>query len=87
VIEGIACFAELLAASDAVDCARAVLAFVAEHPLANAPAREEALRQRAQWTVPARELAWPGITLDELATRVVNETGVAYAPLIATLRA
>jgi len=87
VIEGIACFAELLAASDAVDCARAVLAFVAGHPLANAPAREEALRQRAEWPAPARELAWPGITLDELATRVVNETGVAYAPLIATLRA
>jgi len=86
VFEGFTCFAELLATSEAQDCARAVLAFVASHPLANAPIREEARREREAWPAPARELDWPGITLDELANRIVNETNLAYAPLIASLR-
>ena len=86
VFEGVSCFAELLEASGAVDCARAALAFVADHPLATAPAREEARRQRAAWPAPAKELAWPGIGLDELANRIVHEADVAFAPLIAALR-
>jgi len=86
VFECITCFAELLAASDATDCARAVLAFVAAHPLANAPIRDEALRRRDAWPPATRDLAWRDITLDELANRVVNETDLAYGPLIASLR-
>jgi predicted ATPase/DNA-binding SARP family transcriptional activator/Tfp pilus assembly protein PilF len=86
VFEGVFCFAELLAATGAQDCARAVLAFVAAHPLANAPIREEARRQREAWPAPARDLDWPGIGLDELANRIVDETELAYAPLIAALR-
>jgi hypothetical protein len=61
-----------------------VLAFVAGHPLANAPAREDARRRHDALPAPARDLDWPGLTLDELANRIVNETDVAYAPLIAT---
>jgi hypothetical protein len=84
--EGIACFAELLAASGAEDCARAVLGFVASHPLANAPAREDARRRHDALPASVRDLVWPGLSLDELANRIVDETNVVYAPLIATLR-
>jgi hypothetical protein len=87
VFEGIVCFAELLAAAGAEDCARAVLEFVASHPLANAPAREDARRRRDALPAPARDLVWPGLTLDQLANRIVDETDVLYAPLMATLRA
>jgi predicted ATPase/DNA-binding SARP family transcriptional activator/Tfp pilus assembly protein PilF len=82
--EGVVCFAELLAASGEEGCARAVLAFVAGHPLANAPARADARRRHDELPAPARDLDWPGLTLDELANRIVNETDVVYAPLIAT---
>jgi tetratricopeptide (TPR) repeat protein len=87
VLEGISCFAEILAAQGDKDCARMVLTFATNHPLSNAPERNEYLAKLAQWgNEPSQDSAWPGIELNELAQRIVIESNVAHAPLIATLR-
>jgi predicted ATPase/DNA-binding SARP family transcriptional activator/Tfp pilus assembly protein PilF len=80
-------FAEVLAAQGEPSCARRVLAFAARHPAASAPDRDEILGRLA--LLPESSGAappWPGIELDELVHRIVVESDLAYAPLIAALR-
>ena len=80
-------FAELLSAQGEVSCARRVLTYAADHPTASAPVRDE-IRRRLE-TLPAVVNAtppWPGLELDDLLHRIVVESNVAHAPLIATLR-
>ena len=80
-------FAELLEAMREGRGARAVLAFGMDEPSLPVPNRDE-LRQA--WN--ARKLARaddgrrPSLPLDELLHRIVVETGLAHAPLIAALR-
>jgi predicted ATPase/DNA-binding SARP family transcriptional activator len=99
-LAGVACFAQLLAAMDRVDCAASVLRFAAGHPAIAAPERDAALAQLAAWRADGAASAagvtgvagvadverWPGLSLDELAHRIVAEAGVAHAPLVAALR-
>jgi hypothetical protein len=80
-------FAELLSAQGEVSCAHRVLTYAADHPTASAPVRDE-IRRRLE-TLPAgvnATPAWPGLELDDLLHRIVVESNVAHAPLIATLR-
>ena len=80
-------FAELLSAQGEVSCARRVLTYAADHPTANAVARDE-FRRRLE-TLPAVVNAtppWPKLELDDLLHRIVVESNVAHAPLIDTLR-
>ncbi|HTT11028.1 MAG TPA: tetratricopeptide repeat protein [Burkholderiaceae bacterium] len=85
-LNAVSFFGDLLAAQGESLCARAVWKFAAAHPAASAPERE-ALHTRLADT-PAGDAgpAWPGLELEELLHRVVAESGVAYAPLIALLR-
>lgn len=87
LVEGAVCLAEILAAQDDVSSARAVMSFAAEHP-ATAPLERDELH-RALARLPATDEAqapWPGLSLEELAHRVVVESDIAHAPLIAALR-
>jgi tetratricopeptide (TPR) repeat protein len=87
LIEGMTRFGEILAAQGAPDCGRAVMTFALEHPDTAATERDELRRVLAR--MPAfsgSPLRWPGMTLDELAHRIVIEADVAHAPLIAALR-
>lgn len=86
-LEGVTCFADLLAAQGETLCAWRVLAFAAEHPAMAMPGRDAAAARLAQWRAELNaEPAWPGIDLGELVQRIVAETPVAHAPLIAFLR-
>jgi len=80
------CFAEILEAQGETGCARRILAFGADHPAASALTRDD-LRQRLAQRPGADDppSAWPGIELDELIHRIVVESHIAHAPLIATL--
>jgi predicted ATPase/DNA-binding SARP family transcriptional activator len=87
LLEGVSCFAEILAAQGEIECARLVLAFAAKHPSMPAQGRDEKLARLAQWSRAASAgPIWPGLELDELVNRVVVETDIAHTPLIATLR-
>lgn len=86
--EGVHCFADLLLAQGETACARAVMDFAVEHPDTGALERDEL--RRAFERLPPREgaaLPWPGLTLQELAHRIIVEAAIGHAPLIATLRA
>ena len=81
------CFAEILAAQDQLSCACQVLAFAAGHASISTPDRQELQAQLARWGgTPDTAATWPTIDLDELLHRIVVESDVAYAPLIAALR-
>ena len=86
LLEGVLCFAEILAAQGATDCARLVLAFATEHPAMPAQWLDDKRARLAQWPEIAGAAAWPGLELGELVNRIVVETDVAHAPLIAALR-
>ncbi|MGZ9031147.1 MAG: ATP-binding protein [Burkholderiaceae bacterium] len=86
LIEGILCFAEILAAQGDVACAHAVLDFALAHPGTGALERDELCRAVARLPAIDRQLRWPGLPFDELAHRIVVERDVAHAPLIAALR-
>ncbi|GMV59832.1 MAG: SARP family transcriptional regulator [Betaproteobacteria bacterium] len=87
LLEGISCFAEVLAVQGDTVSAHRVLNFVATHPAMAAPDRNEVLARMAQWAPTTKsEPAWPGLSLDELGHRIVVETDVGYGPLIAALR-
>ena len=80
-------FAELLSAQGEVSCARRVLTYAADHPTASAPARDELRTRLAKLPASANvEPVWPGLELDDLLHRIVVESNIAHAPLIATLR-
>lgn len=85
--DGIECFAEILAAQGEVSCARAVLDFAAGHRIATAATREELRAHGSGLLAESTDVpTWPGLELDELLQRIVVESSLAYAPLIATLR-
>jgi tetratricopeptide (TPR) repeat protein len=81
------CFGEILAAQAEPECARQVWRFAIEHPLTDAPEREQIRRRMADLpAVAGVETLQPSLELDALVQRIVAETGVAYGPLIAVLR-
>jgi len=64
-----------------------VLSFATEHPAMPAQRLEEKRARLTQWPESAGAApAWPGLELSELVNRIVVETEVAHAPLIAALR-
>jgi predicted ATPase/DNA-binding SARP family transcriptional activator len=87
-IGGVMIFAEVLEHQGEVEAARQALQFAAQHPAASAPDRDEILGRLA--TLPDSgepPASWPAIELDELIHRIVAEAELAYAPLLAALRA
>ncbi|HEY6086377.1 MAG TPA: tetratricopeptide repeat protein [Burkholderiaceae bacterium] len=80
-------WAELLEAQGHAGPARRVLAFAADEPTLSTPDRDEL---RAAWVRRASpatpDPAWAGMPLDELLQRIVIETDVSHAQLIADLR-
>jgi tetratricopeptide (TPR) repeat protein len=86
-LAGVACLAEVLEAQGEPDCARQILAFAADHPSTIAAQRADLQARLAQWGPATNtEPSWPGLELDELVHRIVVESSIAHAPLIATLR-
>lgn len=84
--DALVCFAEILEAQGETTCARRVEAFGAGHPSASAPHRDEFRRMLAQRHGADNDTStWPGIEIDELVHRIVAETDIKYAPLIAIL--
>jgi hypothetical protein len=83
-LTGVACFADLLAAQGQTRAAARVLRFVGLQPGLSAPDREAVQRQLAALPEP-NEDSWPALGLDELVHRIVLETPIAHAPLIALL--
>ncbi|MBL8346526.1 MAG: tetratricopeptide repeat protein [Rubrivivax sp.] len=87
LLEGVAIFSELLAATGEMLCARRLLRFVVEHPSMALPDSQGLRKRLDEWSAGAAALpAWPGLALDELVHRIVVETPVAHASLIALLR-
>ena len=86
--EGLVCFAELLEAQGEAVGARQILMFAADHPAANVATRRE-IRGRLESLPPLATPVppCPSLDLDELAHRIVAESRLAHAPLIAVLRA
>jgi tetratricopeptide (TPR) repeat protein len=88
VIEGFVCLVLVLDAQGAPDCAHAVLRFVHDHPDTTPMERNDLTHVGERLSPrPQPALAWPAISLGELAHRTVLEAPVAFAPLIAALRA
>jgi tetratricopeptide (TPR) repeat protein len=86
LLEGLTCLAEILAAQGETSCAHMVATFAANHP-STGPLERDVLRRYLQRlsTTAEGQAAWPGLSLDELTHRIVVESNLAYAPLIATL--
>jgi predicted ATPase/DNA-binding SARP family transcriptional activator len=85
---GIACFAELLRAQGEPGCAFSVLRFAAGLVPPGSPGRLRIDPLLDRWRdAEAAAPPWPGLEAAEMAQRIVAESGVAYAPLIAALRA
>ncbi len=86
-IAGVGGFAEILAAQGELDCARRVLVFAAEHPSTSNQGRDDLCRTLARLGTAAHAgVPWSGPDLGELIHRIVVETSVAHAPLIASIR-
>ena len=80
--------AEILAAQGEVACACKVMALVMAHPLTNAADRKSQGERLAQWHDPASPPPDASrLDFDSLVHRVAAEAEVAYAPLIAALKA
>ena len=78
---------EVLEAQGRGALARQVLSFAVDEPSLSTPDKDELRAERSRRASPASpDPAWPGIALNELLHRVVVETPLAYAPLIAALR-
>lgn len=84
-VEAVSVFADLLAAQGETDCAGLLLAFAAGQPRASAPLRE-AIRARMAAGHAAAGASWPGLSLDELAHRIVAEAGSGHAALVSLLK-
>ena len=85
--DGVKCFAEILEAQQETVCAHRVLTYVADHPTARGRARDEFRSQLAKLQVSeSAEFAWPELELDDLLHRIVSESSIGHASLIATLR-
>jgi len=86
VREGVAVFAEVLAAQGEPACARRVLDFAMADPSLT-PHERNALRPNLdRWQATPVAAPWRGPDRDALVGRIVAETDLAYAPLIALLR-
>ena len=79
-------FAEILQAQTETACARTVLAYAAAHPTANGQVRDQFRRRLSEFPGTAIESVWPELEFDELLHRIVVESKIAHAPLIAALR-
>ncbi len=88
VIEGLISLAFVLDAQGAPDCAHAIVRFAHDHP-DTTPMEHDELAAAAEQLSPRPHtaLAWPAISLDELARRTVVEAPIGFAPMIAALRA
>jgi len=87
LLEGVSCFAEILAAQGEVDSARTLLDFAAEHPSMPLQGRNEKRARLTQWPhVPSGAPVSREFDLDELVSRIVVESEIAHGPLIAMLR-
>ena len=84
--DGIKCFAELLEVQQETACAHRVLTYVAGHPTARGRIQDDLRRQLAKLPTTGAEVSWPELELDDLFNRIVSESSIAHAPLIATLR-
>jgi tetratricopeptide (TPR) repeat protein len=84
--DAVNCFADVLQAQGEASCARRVLAYAAAHPTANGQVRDQFHRRLAELPNADTESAWPELELDELLHRIVVESKIAHAPLIAALR-
>jgi hypothetical protein len=84
--DAIVCFAEILEAQGENACARQVMTFASGHQAASEAIRGDIRARLDTWPGAATAVpAWTGMELDELIHRIVAESSVAYAPLIATL--
>ncbi len=84
-MNGLDAFIDVLVAAGETASARRVAAFAMEHPDARALEREH-FGARLAALPGGPPVAWPGLTLGELAHRLVIERDVAHAPLLAALR-
>jgi len=84
--EGIALFAQVLAAQGEPACARRVLDFVLANPSLTQHERNALGPDLDRSRAPPAAQRWPGPDHDGLVGRVIAETDLAYAPLIALLR-
>jgi hypothetical protein len=85
--DAVNCFAEILEAQGEAQCARRVLAYAADHPTASKMVRDEFRTRLDTLSASASaEPAWPGLELDDLLHRIIVESNIAYAPLVAALR-
>ena len=62
--------------------------YAAIHPTASGLARDQLRTRLADLpgSTDGEDPVWPGLELDELLHRVVVESSIGYAPLIATMR-
>jgi predicted ATPase/DNA-binding SARP family transcriptional activator len=86
-IDGLCCFAELLAEQGELECAHRVLTFASDAPSVSVPERDEIQSRLARLSAEVRP-GPPRLPFDvrELVHRIVVETSIAHAPLIAALR-
>jgi len=88
MLETVIQFAELLEAQGELSGARAVLAIAAAHPATTHHIRSAIRTLQERWPAALRgdEASNPLPDFDELVRRIVAESGISHAPLIATLR-
>lgn len=86
VDHGLRRFAEILHAQGEDACGRRVLRFVIAQPGVLPVAAEEFAGLLEAWGPTPDDWAWPGFDHAELVQRVIDETDLAHAPLIASLR-
>ena len=83
---GVTCFALLLHAQGHAAAACSLLRHAVAQPGMNAVERDEAAAWLGAWAAAgATARPWPGLSLDDLAHRIVAEAALAHAPLIALL--
>jgi predicted ATPase/Tfp pilus assembly protein PilF len=86
-IQGLSAFGEILQAQGEAACAHAVTRFAIDHPSTAPLDRDEMIQKLDKWPALTGPVPpWPDWSLEELAHRIMVETSVAYAPLIAALR-
>jgi len=78
-------FVEILESQGELPCARQVLEFAIDHPSTSSADRDQLGVELARFGGVATERL-PAIGMEELLHRIVLETQLSYAPLIATLR-
>jgi predicted ATPase/Tfp pilus assembly protein PilF len=86
-LAGVCAFAQLLSAQGEAEGAWRLLTFAAGHPQIGALERDAIRRQLAEWPSAAPAAAGLRLELAELVHRILVESDVAQAPLIASLRA